>query len=103
MKWFAVLFLVLLSAAGARPQGLFPPFDFSANLALLEPASATSTCGSCQSGGDPACSPACNNTCPHGMQLPASVALLEAAAGEVSALEGEGPESAATSVESTSC
>lgn len=77
MQRLAVPMLVLLSALGTQPQGLFPPFDFSVDLARLQLASSTSTCGQCLAAGDPACSPTCNNTCPYGSQLPASMSLLE--------------------------
>lgn len=77
MQRFAVTVLVLLSALGAQPQGLFPPFDFSIDLARFQPTSSTSTCGQCLAVGDPACPPSCNNTCPYGNQLPTSVPLLE--------------------------
>ena len=68
--------LVLLLAGGVYAQGggLFPPLDFSENLALMQPATATSTCGECRVG-DIGCA-VCNNSCPFGQQLPDAVDLL---------------------------
>lgn len=68
--------LVVLLAGGVYAQGggLFPPLDFSENLALMQPATATSTCGECRLG-DIGCA-VCNNSCPFGQQLPDAVDLL---------------------------
>ena len=73
---FLGVFLLLL-AGGIRAQGggLFPPLDFSENLALMQPATATSTCGECRVG-DTRCA-VCNNSCPFGQQPPDAVDLLD--------------------------
>ena len=57
--------------------GLFPPIDFRTNFASFHEVSATSTCGDCN-GEVGGCS-VCNNTCPHGEELPVPLELLEMA------------------------
>ena len=76
MHGTVILGLLLLLACGVRGQGgLFPPLQSAENLALLQPSTATSTCGECGVG-EVGCA-TCNNSCPFGQQLPDEVNLLE--------------------------